>query len=292
MQNMYRALAVAALAGSASAQSLDGSNLAADAAANGLDLLAVQDTATQFGNSSGADQGAPFGSELNAAWGGISNGMLNLSIAGNLEANFNKLWIFFDAVDGGFNQLPTDAGLVDGGFNEINNLGVTFDSGFEADHGIRIEVGDGFFGLNQFDLLDVTAGSIISGGGPAELPLSEGAGNFGTTVGWDNANGAGVSDSDAADPLSSDSGWEFAIDLAAFFGDAGLSEIKATAFVSNGGGDFVSNQVLGGVGGADNLAGSPDFSQIDGDQFVTIVPAPASAALLGLSGVLAGRRRG
>lgn len=282
---------VAALAGTASGQSLDGSNIQADAMANGLDLLAVQDTATGFGDSAGTDQGAPFGSELNAAWGNISGGSLNLSITGNLEANFNKMWIFFDAVDGGLNNIPIGAGLADGGFGEINNLGVTFDDGFTADHGIRIEVGGGFYGLNQFDLLDVSAGSIASGGGTGDLPLANIAGAFGTTFGWDNANAAGVTGADASGALTADQGWEFSIDLASFFGDASISSVKASIFITNGDGGFFSNQVLGGVGGAGNLEGQPNFANIDGDQFVTIVPAPASAALLGLGFAAAGRQR-
>ncbi len=287
MKTAISILAIAALAGTASA-AVDGSNIPADAMAGGLPLLAVQDSATGFGNATGGGQDSAGGSELNAVWGTIDSGVLKMSITGNLEGNFNKMWIFFDGVAGGLNSIPTGGTIADGGFGEINNLGVTFDAGFEADHGMRLEIGAGFAGIRAFDLLDNTAGDVWTNGGAGDLPIVGGVGGFGTTVGWDNSNTAGVDDVSAADALTATSGWEFEIDLATFFGSA-VSEVKASIFITNGGGDFFSNQVLGGIAGG-NAGGSPDFSGIAGDQFVTIVPTPASAALLGL-GALAGVRR-
>jgi hypothetical protein len=77
---------------------LDGMNLQADAAAGSLNLLAAQDTQTQFGDATVGNQAADFGSELDFAYGVIDSGLLKLSLGGNLEGNFNKMWIFFDAV--------------------------------------------------------------------------------------------------------------------------------------------------------------------------------------------------
>ena len=292
MKTAISILAIAAVAGTASA-AVDGSNIPADAMSGGLPLLAVQDSATGFGNAPGGGQDSAGGSELNAVWGTIDGGVLKMSVTGNLEGNFNKMWIFFDGVAGGLNNIPVRPDgdpdrLNDGGFGEINNLGVTFDAGFEADHGMRLEIGGGFAGIRAFDLLDNTAGDVWTNGGPGDLPIVGGVGGFGTTIGWDNSNAAGVDDVSAADALTATSGWEFEIDLATFFG-SGVSEVKASIFITNGGGDFFSNQILGGIAGA-NAGGSPDFSAIGGDQFVTIVPTPASAALLGL-GALAGVRR-
>lgn len=279
-------VAAAGLAGGALGQ-IDGVGLGA-----GLPLLAVQDTATGFGNSAGGSQSAG-GSELNAMWGSISGGTLNLSVSGNIEANFNKVWFFFDAVAGGEQTLAGDNN--DGGFGEINNLGFTFDSGFEPDHGIRVEVGGGFFGVRGFDLIDNNGGDIWTGGGPGDLPLASGVGGFGVTTGWDNSNGAGVTDSDASGALTATTGWEFSIDMATFFGEL-PSSVKVMAIVTSGDGSFASNQVLPGVGGLGNLGADAafanrDFNAIAGDQFATIVPAPASAALLGLGGLAAVRRR-
>ena len=283
MKNVFSIAAIVALAGGASA-ALDGQNIAADAAAGGLALLATQDTPTAFGDSSGADQGAPFGSELNQLWATIDSGTLKLSITGNLEGNFNKFWVFFDAVDGGEANLAGDN--ADGGFGEINAMtGLGF-SGATMDHGLRIEVGGGFYGVNGFDLIDNSAFSVASGGGIGDLPLS-GLSGGGVSFGWDNSNGAGVDSSSAAGAATADLGWEFEIDLASFFGDASISEINITAFVSNGGGDFLSNQVLPGVGGGDNL-GAPGSANLG---FVTAVPTPGAAALLGVAGLAAARRR-
>ena len=258
----------------------------------GLPLVPVQVLATGFGDSAGGDQAAS-GSELNAMWGSISGGTLNLSISGNIEANFNKMWIFIDGVAGGEQTLAGDN--VDGGFGEINNLGYTFDAGFEPDHGMRVEVGGGFFGIRAFDLIDNTGGDVWTGGGPGDLPLAGAAGGFGVTTGWDNSNGAGVTGADASGALTATMGWEFSIDLLTFLGEV-PSSVKVMAIVTSGDGGFASNQVLPGVGGLGNLGGdaafaNKDFNAIAGDQFAMIVPAPASAALLGLGGLAAARRR-
>jgi hypothetical protein len=61
--------------------------------------------------------------------------------------------------------------------------------------------------------------------------------------------------------------------------------IKVCAFVNGSGHDFVSNQVLGPLGGACNL-GEPrnvDFNQFPGAQFFTVCdnPTPAASATWG-----------
>lgn len=287
--------AALALATSAFA-TLDGASVQADAAAASLQLLAMQDSPTQFGNSTAGTQASPGGSELDLLYGGIDGGLMKLSIAGNLEGNYNKMWIFIDALpDAGEN--PLQPGNVDGGFNEIQNFtGMTFDDGFVPDHGLRLEVGDGFGGVRFFNLVDNTAGDVDTFGGFGNLPRGPIAGNFGVTYGWDNSNNLGVNGSGdvAGDPLTADKGWEFAIDMSAAFGRGNLSNVKVMAFVTSGDGTYLSNQFLPGINNPNNLGGNPggvNFAGIAGAQYATLpyVPEPSSLLILGLGALL--RRR-
>ncbi len=272
---------------------LDGQNIQADAAADGLTLLAAQDTQTAFGDSPGG-QDSPGGSELDLLYGSLGGGNLNLGLAGNLEGNFNKLWIFFDAVPGGENVLLDDN--EDGGFGEINAMaGLTFDSGFEPDHGLRFEVGGGFLGVRYFDLIDNVGGDISTGGGTGDLPTGPVAGALGVTWGWDNGNALGVEGGTGPalnDPFTADTGWELQMSLLDFFGDAGIGQVGVAAFISSGDGTFLANQVLPGIGGGGNL-GAPadvDFASIAGDQFA-VIPEPLSVLSLGLGALMLLRRR-
>jgi hypothetical protein len=91
----------------------------------------------------------------------------------------------------------------------------------------------------------------------------------------DNSNIAGVTATTTTSAASVDTGLEISIDLDELGWD-GTSEIKVTGWVANGGLDFISNQVIGGLPAPDQL-GEPrslDFSQIAGDQFV-VVPLEA-----------------
>ena len=260
--------------------SLDGLGIPSE----GLPLLATQNTPTGFGNAPGGGQDSAGGSELNQLFAAINGSTLEMGITGNLEGNFNKMWIFFDAVSGGESTL--DGANTDGGFNEIANLaGLSFAGGFTADYGLRIEIGSGYFGINAFNTIDNTSYSVISGGGPGSLPLTNAAGAGGITIGWDNSNNLGVTDSSATGASTATTGLEFSIDMNAFFGESPTS-VGVTTFVTNGDGTFISNQVLPGIGGGGNL-GSPSGQTID---FVTIVPEP-SIALLGGFGVLGLLRR-
>jgi hypothetical protein len=133
-----------------------------DGTADGLygAALSTQNTNTAFGNATNGDQiNAGGGSEIDQVFGRIANGRLYVTIAGNLETNFNKLEVFIDSEAGGVNtiqgsSLPT---LVDpfccGGFAPPDGgnaagtgalqrmQGLTFDPGFNADHYLTFAAG-------------------------------------------------------------------------------------------------------------------------------------------------------
>lgn len=267
---------------------------AQDGVGLGGTLRAVQDSPTSFGNATGGGQDSAGGGELDAMWGDISGSTLNLAISGNIEGNFNKAWIFFDTKAGGENTLDnmnTDNGCC----GEIQQMaGLTFDSGFDADYAIRIEVGSGFYGINFADLVPNTSGSIWNGGGFEALPDGPNTGGFGVTWGWDNSNVLGVTSSDASGALTATTGLEFSIDMASAFGDGSLTSLKVMALYGNGGGDFMSNQVLPGVGldGGTHLGTSSaiNFGNFAGDQFA-VIPEPGSIGMLALGGLVLMRRR-
>ncbi len=249
-------------------------------APNNLTLRATQNSPTSFGNATVGGQDSA-GSELNQLFANVIDGTLTITLTGNLEANFNKAWIFIDAVAGGENQLQ--GGNADGGFGEINSLaGLTFANGATMDHGIRLEVGGGFYGVNQFDLQANTGGSVASGGGAADFPVSDG-GTGAIRFGWNNSNIVGVLGDDTsmnvpADAATATTGWEFEIDLLDAYGGS-QGDIQIAAFITNGGGNFISNQVLPGVGfnSSTNLGGTPSTVTIG----TVTVPGPLLGAIPG-----------
>jgi hypothetical protein len=253
---------------------LDGQGIPSE----GLTSWAVQDTPTGYGDAIGGGQDSAGGSELDQLFADVDNinGVLNLGITGNLEGNYNKMWIFFDAVAGGENVLSSDN--VDGGFNEIKNMaGLTFPVGTTMDHGLRLEIGGGFVGVRFFDLITNTAQDVFTGTGPGDLPLSNEGGPKGVTFGWDNSNVLGVDGTSATGATTATTGFEFSINLLdAFNGSQG--DIGVATFVTSGDATNVSNQVLPGIGGGANL-GAPGGVTLN--SVVTVPGDPLAGHLLG-----------
>ncbi len=266
--------------------------------------LSIQNTQTGFGDSNLGQIDFANGSELDQGFGYMDASNLYLVFAGNLESNFNKLDIFVDSKSGGQNRLRGDNPNVD--FNGLNRMGddgsgngLKFDSGFEADYYLTMGGGNSPYQLfaNYAELRNGGVGRYLGQGG---------AGTNGTLTGGDNPdnilctiNNSNVAGVTGGNGVSSGAGVftgvEWRISLAALGNPTG--PINISAFINGGGHDFVSNQVLAGIGGGNNL-GEPrnvDFSGIAGNQYFTVAPVPEPATLaalaLGLGALLLKRRR-
>jgi hypothetical protein len=264
--------------------------------------LAVQGITTSFGDHVGAPPpaGDCYGSELDAAYAAIvgdaATGHLHLVLAGNLQTNFNKLDVFFDARPGaGQNSLRSDNPQIS--FNQLNDnlgasldgsqAGLTFDQGFDADAVLFFGVGNSAPNTMYVDYAQI----LNAGGGVGGYV---GPGNFDTTLvahvlpptampgiglpleaALNNTNIAGVDggiDGQASSGAGVVTGLEIKVPLAAIDWD-GVSPIKVCAFVASDNHSFLSNQVLGGLPvGSTNLGGRPNFANIAGDQFFVVTP--------------------
>ncbi len=91
-------------------------------------------------------------------------------------------------------------------------------------------------------------------------------------VAINNSNVAGVSSSSAAGSAAVNTGTEICIDLNELGWD-GVQDILLAGWVANGGFDYVSNQVIGGLPAADNLAEVSliNFNNIAGTQYVNLM---------------------
>lgn len=292
MKSKMCALVVAGLAGSAMAGiTVDGAGFDAKYGS----ALWSQNVGTQFGNNSDPDVFNAGGSEIDAVYGTISGGILYVGIAGNLESNFNKINIAIDFMAGGQNTL---SGL--GNLGALN--GLTFDAGFDADAVLSFTHGNSYEQYIDGALAGDAGGFLGGGASTGTTSVMLGAANV--IFGMNNSNTGGVGafgNPNDSDPAMVTTGLELAIDLAALGYSGGA--VRIAGWVNGQGNDFLSNQVIGGLpDGTGNLGGDGsggftgnvagiNFANIAGDQFVTITPAPGAFALLGLGGLVAGRRR-
>ncbi|MGE0481407.1 MAG: hypothetical protein AB7Q17_13140 [Phycisphaerae bacterium] len=256
---------------------------------------AAQDAQTGFGDSNLGLVDAANGSELDGAYAVFTRcgePRMNLLLTGNLESNFNKLEIFFDTRPGGQNRLRGDNPNVD--FNALNrmgddgsNNGLTFDENFAADFWMGVTGGGAPYALyaNYAELSsDGNPGigrylGTTSAGGPGQLLDGDNPHNVRATINNQNVGGVSGGFGPGSGGEFVRTGVEISIPLSAL-GDAN-GWIRVCAFVNGGGHDFVSNQVLRGIGASGNL-GEPravKFDMIAGQQWVAFkVPDPEPGA--------------
>lgn len=152
-----------------------------------------------------------------------------------------------------------------GGDKTINDP-IFFDGPlFDGTDGTAARLGSNYPPRASADALD----AAIAGGDPTN-PTPPTALDL-ILVAMDNSNVAGVTDVSVADAANVITGIEICIDLDELGWD-GFSPVRIAGFISSGGYDFISNQVIGGLPDPANLGEvrQIDFSQIAGDQFITI----------------------
>lgn len=262
--------------------------------------VSVQDTATGFGDATQGLEDFCDGSEIDGLFATVVDGNLHLVIAGNLQSNFNKLDLFIDCigVEGQNRLLGTNA---DVDFNGLNRMGddgtgngLAFDTGFAPDYWFSMTCGGGPFAFHANNA------TLLTAGGGAGVYLGSGFGGAagaatfanGVVAAINNSNVAGVNGFDLTSGAGVSTGIELMIPLTVMGWDS-VSDIRVCAFVNGGGHDYVSNQSIPGMAGAENL-GEPrfvDFNLVAGDQFVVVHSlggGPTCDGDLDLDGVIGG----
>src|ERR1017187_2035469 len=221
--------------------------------------LAVQGNPTGFGDSTSGDGTSANGSELDAAYGVISGGNLNLFLSGNVEiyngssGNANHWNIFIQGLGTGQSTLNIASST------EANMNGSTFSPGFTPT--LMLDANN-YAGTLYVDKVDLTTGPPATQSFLGGVPAPGGIGSAtvgGVTVGYNNTNAGGITGSSATSvqALSVTTGLELQIPLSMLGNISG--PIMVMADVNGGGDGYMSNQFLPGLpSGTGNLgAGGP-----------------------------------
>jgi hypothetical protein len=246
----------------------------------------VQTIQTQFGDASLGEPAACNGSELDGAYAVVRDGFLYITLAGNLETNYNKLEVFIDSKAGGQNRLLGNN--ADVSFNGLNRMGddgtgngLTFDTGFAADYFVSVTCGfvvvNGTAVFQQYvNFADLPTDGAGTGGfaGPGTSATVPVLAANGIEAAINNSNTAGVSGGpgDASTGAGVVTGVELKIPLAVIGYVSG--DLRVCAFVNGQAHNFVSNQVLGGLPVGTTNLGEPravNFSTILDEQFIVVV---------------------
>jgi hypothetical protein len=272
--------------------------------------------------------------ELDVAYANRSPGQgLQLALTGNVQGN--SIVIFFDTRAGGAvaSTLPGGYGLLGNfGGQRVDDWGNDTDQS-EAENGpaggasvlppgfnpdFALDFNDDF-GTQYLNVVDMTVPNHPSQAN-RDVFLGNPTGQFAQTfsytrdngntpsgtvkVAMDNSNSAGVLGYDfgnppgaLGDPDSATTGLELDMDEAFIRADEGY-QIKMMAFITNGGGFFLSNQFLNGIGPIENLGepggtgGDPLFdARLFGANPVMVIPEPAHVGVALMAMTFGLRRR-
>jgi hypothetical protein len=255
----------------------------------------AQSTQTSQSNVGGANDpstqvNSSAGSQLDAAYGYISDGTLYLFFSGNLTfwlqleggiTHWLPLDLFIDSGAGGQHQLVATNPTIDSDYDMTKMTGLTFDSGFAPDYWLSFGGNSGY----PLTYLHAYFAELPAGGGGSGAYLGQTQpGPPGVLSGGTNPNGIQVTLDDsnqlgdgsgcgAASSPSVSTGIEWAIPLAAIGNPTGC--VRVCAFVSSRDHSSISNQVMGPIPpGACSLtpAAATDFSGVPGDQFFSVCP--------------------
>ena len=239
--------------------------------------LAVQTANTGFGSGTAAAGG----NQLDAAYGNISGGNLNLFFAGN-TSDGNYLDVFL--ADGRTGQSTFGVS----GSSTANMNGSTFSPGFSATYSINLNTYSGTIYANLYDL-------VANTGGYAGSASDAGGTIGGIQLAVNNSSSAGSAVNTGSGALTVTTGWEISIPLSYL---ANPTSVKVLADINGSSDNYLSNQLLPGLpDGTANLgsggsysgpaAGAFNLSSTPGEYFtVTATPEPTTLAVVGLSSLL------
>ncbi|HEY1791193.1 MAG TPA: PEP-CTERM sorting domain-containing protein [Verrucomicrobiae bacterium] len=250
--------------------------------------LAIQNVNTAFGASTGAGTGDDYnGSELDAAYGTVSGGDLYLFLSGDVQGGTsqNSLQIFIGGSGSTVGQSTLNTSV-----SPISNMNGSTFAAMNATLAFSINDYNGTLYSDAANLqgsgggylgsvaLSGGIGSGTPGGGSYSLPGFEEAFNN-THVSTMGTGGTALSG--ATSGANTTTGIELLIPLA----DLGTisGNIDVVADINNGGVNYLSNQLLPGLGSTAGNLGTTTFSDVG--NFVVPVPEPSILALLSLFGM-------
>jgi hypothetical protein len=264
--------------------------------------VTTQTINTGFGDSTVGDGTSNGGSELDAAYGVVQGGNLNLFLSGNFESNGNHVNVFVSDGRAGQSSLNVPST----GTLQATN-GSVFSPGFQATYATDI---NDYAGTDYVEEYLYAGPGALSGGYVGSFSLAGGIGTGMpgvTTIGWNDTNAAGVNGNSGTAATGADAdavttGLELSIPLSVLGNPAPGSSLLVLADVNGGGDSYLSNQFLPGLPvGTGNLGGGGpftgpnsgtfNFSNTPGEYFAVAVPEPTSIAVLGGAVVMLCSRR-